>query len=298
MKESVRMVRADVLEILVEGDTVRAGVHDKWHMEWLGEVVTNVLCRAGFSVVVEDLIHMIQDELDDQLLHSHLQESCIPIAANCLNLLWPAWGKKQTSTQYCHTQPLGRKDELSSCKPWNRDVFPTLAVPLALFPSQALILSLPFQSFWNYFPCFLCHLCYFLSCLCYFPYLAFMFFSSTQNCDSQTPFFSLFAALLAISKFGLKDNIGAFKYCFQILTQCFSHLSVKSLRSLHRSSLSQFFQHFAVCPSSIFSTRLHSHILTLALSKETFLILTCQSVAEEIISGQWILCKVKDWCVR
>ena len=27
--ESVRMVRVDVLEILVEGDTIRAGVHGK-----------------------------------------------------------------------------------------------------------------------------------------------------------------------------------------------------------------------------------------------------------------------------
>lgn len=81
------MVKVDGLEILVEEDTVRAGVHGKWHIEQFREIVTNVLRTAGFSVVVEDLIHVIQDELNHQLLHSHLQKSCIPIAANCLNLL-------------------------------------------------------------------------------------------------------------------------------------------------------------------------------------------------------------------
>lgn len=78
------IARVTVLVILVEG---RAELHSKWHGKWLREVATNVLCRAGFPVVVEDLIHVVQDELNHQLLHSHLQESCVPIAANCLNLL-------------------------------------------------------------------------------------------------------------------------------------------------------------------------------------------------------------------
>lgn len=73
---------------------------------------------------------------------------------------------------------------------------------------------------------------------------------------------------------------------------------MKSLRNLLVFSPCQLCQCSAVCPSRLFTAPLHSHILTLALSKETFLILTCQSVAEEIISGQWILCKVNDWCVR
>lgn len=34
------------------------------------------------------------------------------------------------------------------------------------------------------------------------------------------------------------------------------------------------------------------------LQRNCFLILTCQSVTEEIISGQWFLCKAKGWSVR
>lgn len=165
----VVIARVTVLVVIVEGSVE---LHSKWHGKWLSEVATNALWRTGFPVFVEDLIHMVQYELDHQLLHSHLQESCIPIAADCLNLLWPAWGKRGTSSER-----LAKTDQISSCKQSNRHDFPTLAVHLPLLPSQALTLSLSFHSFKNYFLCFLCHLCYFLSWMCYFPHLAFTFFS-------------------------------------------------------------------------------------------------------------------------